>query len=71
LVTQNVLAIDMSAGRAIHWPNQCLVLPVEHPIDCEAGETVDLTLAYEAGGRIEDVRFGVARASMPAIRLAA
>jgi len=71
MVTQNVLAIDMSAGRAINWPNQCLVLPIEHPFECVAGETIDLTLAYEAGGRIEDVRFGAARASMAAIRLAA
>lgn len=57
LVTQNVLAIDMSKQQAITWANQCLVLPLESPFSCRARETIRLSVEYEAGQQIEAVRY--------------
>ncbi|HBJ39113.1 MAG TPA: methyltransferase [Planctomycetaceae bacterium] len=59
LVTQNVLAIDMSKQHAITWANQCLVLPLDSAFSCRTGETVHLSLEYEAGQQIESVRYSV------------
>lgn len=56
-VTQNVLAIDMSKQKAITWANQCLVLPLESPFSCKAGETIHLGVEYEVGQQIESVRY--------------
>jgi predicted RNA methylase len=57
LVTQNVLAIDMSKQHAITWANQCLVLPLEASFSCRTGETIQLSLDYEAGQQIETARY--------------
>lgn len=57
LVTQNILAVDMFAQRAVTWPNQCLVLPITTPFTCTAGQTVELSLDYDAGATIETMRY--------------
>lgn len=57
LVTQNVLAIDMSKQQAITWANQCLVLPLESSFQCRTGESIHLSLGYEIGQQIESVRY--------------
>lgn len=59
LVTQNVLAIDMEKQKAITWANQCLVLPLANPFDCRVGDTIDLSLDYQAGQAIESIRHSV------------
>jgi len=53
LVTQNVLGIDMQAQRAITWANQCLVLPLQSPVRCLAGDVIEMTLRYQTGEAIE------------------
>jgi len=55
LVTQNVLGIDMQAQRAITWANQCLVMPLQSPVRCVAGDMIELTLRYQTGESIESV----------------
>lgn len=54
-VTQNVIAIDMERQRAISWPNQCLVLPVEKPLTVEAGQVLRIGFGYQAGGSIDEL----------------
>jgi protein arginine N-methyltransferase 1 len=54
-VTQNVLAIDVKAEQAITWPNQCLVLPLDAPVDVQQGQNIHMSFAYEAGGSIEQL----------------
>jgi len=71
LVTQNVLAIDMEKQRAITWANQCLVLPLDAPFECRAGDTIELSLAYQAGQPIELVRHSVRPTIHPLKRRAA
>jgi predicted RNA methylase len=54
-VTQNVLTINMQQQRAIVWPNQCLVLPLDTPIDVEANQACQLTFGYPSGGSIDEL----------------
>ncbi|MFG0262951.1 MAG: methyltransferase domain-containing protein [Novipirellula sp. JB048] len=69
-VTQNVLSIDMHRAQAVTWPNQCLVLPIETPVEVKVGESIAIEFAYAAGGSIEQLMdsIGVARgeAQLPA-----
>jgi len=53
LITQNVLAIDMDAEKAITWPNQCLVIPIESPFETHQGENVEMKFAYQVGDSVE------------------
>lgn len=54
-VTQNVLAVDVRGQRAITWPNQCLVLPLESRFDVTANQSVELSFRYASGGSIESL----------------
>lgn len=54
-VTQNVLAIDMQAEKAITWPNQCLVLPLDSPLEVQQDDCVEMKFRYDAGGTIEQL----------------
>jgi len=52
-ITQNALAIDTAGQRSINWPNQCLVLPIEEPIDVTTGQSLEVKFAYSAGDSID------------------
>ncbi len=52
-VTQNVLTVDLKGQRAITWPNQCLVLPLETQLDVAANQTVEISFKYACGGSID------------------
>ncbi|MFK8112586.1 MAG: methyltransferase domain-containing protein [Rubripirellula sp.] len=54
-ITQNVLAIDTQKQRAITWPNQCLVLPVEQPIQVNDRDRIEMQFKYAAGASIESL----------------
>lgn len=54
-VTQNVIAIDVKSKRAITWPNQCLVLPIESPIQVKQGDAIEMSFRYDAGATIESL----------------
>lgn len=54
-ITQNVLAVDMTKQEAITWANQCMVLPLETPLDVDNGQTLELRFDYEAGGSVESL----------------
>ena len=56
IVTKNLLAIVPTQGRSIDWLMNYLVVPLERPRRVEAGETVELSLAYEAGAPISALR---------------
>jgi predicted RNA methylase len=52
-VTQNVLTVDLKGQRAITWPNQCLVLPLESQLDVADNQTVEISFKYACGGSID------------------
>ena len=53
LTTQNILAVDEPTQRAITWPNQCLVLPLQQPFDIACDQSVQVEFKYTAGDTIE------------------
>jgi type I protein arginine methyltransferase len=53
LVTQNVIAVDLHQQRAITWPNQCLVLPIDEPLPVVSGDHIQMSFCYSAGGCID------------------
>jgi protein arginine N-methyltransferase 1 len=54
-VTQNIVAIELHAQRAVTWPNQCLVLPIDEPFDVIKDQTIEVSFEYEAGGSIDSL----------------
>ncbi|SRR6056297_103037 len=54
-VTQNVITVDLQAQRAITWPNQCMVLPLETPFEAAAGMPIELAFDYQAGAAVESL----------------
>ncbi len=65
--TQNVLGVDMARQKAIAWPNQCLVLPIENPYDVIAGEQVDVQIRYSAGDSVESLWESMAIQTIPSM----
>ena len=51
-VTKNVLAIVEELGTTIDWLNHYMMLPLAAPIDVRAGDIVQVSFAYRAGGSI-------------------
>ncbi len=52
-VTQNVIAVDIRGQRAITWPNQCLVLPLDRAVGVTEGSEIEMIFDYRAGDAVE------------------
>lgn len=59
-VTQNVVAVDVDQQRAVTWPNQCLVLPLESPRQVEAGQELRVDFSYAAGDALDSLAASLA-----------
>ncbi len=64
--TQNVLAVDMQAQRAIAWANQCLVLPLTQEFNVDSGDKVAVSIAYSAGDAVESLWKSLTATTLPA-----
>lgn len=53
--TQNILAVNLAEQRAITWANQCLVLPLDQPLEVQVADKVQVSMAYNAGGSVESL----------------
>ncbi len=53
--TKNVLAIDTQNSSTIDWVIDYLVLPLRQPIAARAGDVLDISFQYEAGGSIRSL----------------
>jgi len=51
-VTKNVLAVVPEQNTTIDWLNHYMTLPLAHPLQVEAGEILQLSFQYRAGGAI-------------------
>ena len=51
-ITKNVLSIIEERGTTIDWLNHYMTLPLAQPIDVQAGDIVQVSFAYRAGGSI-------------------
>ena len=51
-ITKNVLTIIEERGTTIDWLNHYMMLPLATPLDVQAGDIVQVSFAYRAGGSI-------------------
>lgn len=58
-ITKNVIAIDEIAQQTIDWFSQYLIVPLDEPLEAEAGQRVAVHFAYRPGDRIAALRPGV------------
>jgi protein arginine N-methyltransferase 1 len=55
-VTKNILAIVMANNSTIDWLNHYMALPISTPLDVVAGDIVQVSFQYRAGGSIESLQ---------------
>jgi len=55
-VTKNILAIVMENNSTIDWLNHYMALPLATPINVAAGDVVQVSFQYRAGGSIESLQ---------------
>lgn len=53
--TKNVLTIDTQNSSTIDWVIDYLVLPLSQPLTAQAGDLLDISFSYEAGGSIRSL----------------
>jgi protein arginine N-methyltransferase 1 len=51
-ITKNVLSIIEELGTTIDWLNHYMMLPLAQPLEVRAGDIVQVSFAYRAGGSI-------------------
>ncbi len=55
-VTKNILAIVMENNSTIDWLNHYMALPIPRPLDVLAGDMIQVSFQYRAGGSIESLQ---------------
>jgi predicted RNA methylase len=58
-ITKNVLTIIEERGTTIDWLNHYMMLPLAQPFDVQAGDIVQLSFAYRAGGSIPSLEASI------------
>jgi predicted RNA methylase len=59
LITKNVLSMIEERGTTIDWLNHYMMLPLAKPLDVQAGDVVQLSFAYRAGGSIPSLEASI------------
>jgi predicted RNA methylase len=54
-ITKNILAIDPEHSSTIDWLIDYLVLPLQHPVTAKAGDELQVSFEYLAGGSIKSL----------------
>ena len=49
-ITKNILAVLMETGGTIDWLNHYLSLPLDEAVEVKAGDVLELSFSYRAGG---------------------
>ncbi len=74
-VTKNILAVVPEENSTIDWLNHYMSLPMPNPIQVKAGDTIDISFQYRAGGSIPAleaaIRVSVATEKAQALPMAA
>lgn len=66
-ITKNVLAILTQQSSTIDWLNHYMVLPLAEPMNVQAGDTINISFQYRAGGSIPSLQNAVRISSGDAI----
>jgi predicted RNA methylase len=62
-VTKNILAVVPERSSTIDWLNHYMTLPLARPFDVIAGDTVQVSFRYRAGGSIPSLQASIRVAS--------
>ncbi len=55
-ITKNILAVVPERNSTIDWLNHYMTLPLAEPVRLRAGESVQVSFAYRAGGQIQSLQ---------------
>ena len=55
-VTKNILAIVKERSNTIDWLNHYMILPLENPVNANAGDLLQVSFQYRAGGSIPSLQ---------------
>jgi protein arginine N-methyltransferase 1 len=58
-VTKNVLSIVQERGTTVDWLNHYMTLPLARPLDVVAGDVVEVSFQYRAGGSIPSLQAAI------------
>jgi type I protein arginine methyltransferase len=58
-ITKNILSIIQETGATIDWLNHYMLLPLPIPVHVKAGDVVDISFRYRAGGSIASLQNGM------------
>ncbi|THC46778.1 methyltransferase domain-containing protein [Massilia sp. Mn16-1_5] len=58
-VTKNVLSIVQERGTTIDWLNHYMTLPLARPLEVVAGDVVEVSFQYRAGGSIPSLQAAI------------
>jgi protein arginine N-methyltransferase 1 len=58
-VTKNILAVVPEQSGTIDWLNHYMTLPLARPLDVTAGDTVQVSFSYRAGGSIPSLQASI------------
>jgi len=72
-ITKNILAVVPEQSSTIDWLNHYMTLPLPKPMDVLAGDIIDVSFAYRAGGSIPSLQASIvtARVEEPVQAMAA
>ncbi len=58
-ITKNILAVVSEASSTIDWLNHYMIVPLENPIQVLAGEVLQVSFQYRAGGSIPSLQAAI------------
>jgi protein arginine N-methyltransferase 1 len=58
-ITKNILAVVPERSNTIDWLNHYMTLPLPRPLDVVAGDVIDVSFAYRAGGSIPSLQASI------------
>jgi protein arginine N-methyltransferase 1 len=72
-ITKNILAVVPERSNTIDWLNHYMTLPLPAPMNVVAGDIIDVSFAYRAGGSIPSLQASIvtARVEEPVRAMAA
>jgi protein arginine N-methyltransferase 1 len=61
-ITKNILAVVPERSNTIDWLNHYMTLPLPVPMNVVAGDIIDVSFAYRAGGSIPSLQASIVTA---------
>jgi hypothetical protein len=56
IITKNVLAVNEAEQRTVNWFSQYLMVPLEHPLDVQAGQSAQVSVSDQSGDPVNALK---------------